>query len=58
VPPREGPEEHVADALLAEAVRNGWLRAPLLAGGAAPPRRPVAPLADLLAELDADRAER
>jgi antitoxin (DNA-binding transcriptional repressor) of toxin-antitoxin stability system len=58
VPPREGPEELVSDALLAEAVRNGWLRPPLLAGGAPPPRQPVAPLAELLAELDADRVER
>jgi len=55
-PPRPGRAEALVDAQLAEAVRTGWV-APRLAEGA-PPRLPVAPLADLLAELDEDRADR
>lgn len=48
----------LADALLAEAVRNGWVTPPLVARSAVPPSKPVAPLNELLAELDADRGER
>ncbi len=58
VPPREGRSPWLADALLADAVRQGWLSAPV--GGAAgePPRLPVAPLREILGEIDADRADR
>jgi antitoxin (DNA-binding transcriptional repressor) of toxin-antitoxin stability system len=48
----------LADAMLAEAVRNGWVTPPLVSGSTAPPGKPVAPLSELLAELDADRGER
>ncbi len=49
----------LADAVLAEAVRKGWLTPPVLYGGGPPPAtKPVAPLAELLSELDADRTER
>lgn len=49
----------LADAVLAEAVRKGWLTPPVLNGAGAPPdAKPVATLAELLGELDADRAER
>jgi antitoxin (DNA-binding transcriptional repressor) of toxin-antitoxin stability system len=48
----------LADALLAEAVRNGWATPPVVARRAAPPSKPVARLSELLAELDADRGER
>lgn len=58
VPPRSGRAEALADAQLAEAVRKGWLTPPALPGSASPPRRPVAPLEALLAELAADRADR
>jgi len=57
-PPQAGRAERVSDALLADVVRQGWLRPPVIPAGAPPPRRPVAPLADILRELDADRAER
>jgi antitoxin (DNA-binding transcriptional repressor) of toxin-antitoxin stability system len=57
-PPQSGVAEFGGDALLADAVRRGWLRAPLLPAGGVPPRAPVAPLADLLAELETDRADR
>ena len=50
---------YLADALLAEAVRKGWLTPPSLVGvGAPPPGQPIAPLQQLRAELDADRADR
>lgn len=59
VPPQHGRAERLGDALLAEAVRKGWLTPPTWSDPAAPPpRRPVARLDALLAELAADRAER
>lgn len=58
VPPQAGSPAFAPDALLAQAVRAGWLRPPVLPAGHVPPRLPVAPLRDLLQELDADRAER
>jgi antitoxin (DNA-binding transcriptional repressor) of toxin-antitoxin stability system len=58
-PPAAGASASAADALLADAVRSGWLRPPILpTTGGAPPRLPVARLADLLAELEGDRGER
>ena len=56
VPPREGRSPLLADATLAEAVRQGWLTPPALSGAGVPPRLPVAKTAELLAELDADRS--
>jgi antitoxin (DNA-binding transcriptional repressor) of toxin-antitoxin stability system len=47
-----------SDAVLAEAMRRGWLSAPLVVRDEAPRRAPVAKLASLLEELDADRGER
>jgi len=58
VPPREGRSPLVADALLAEAMRKGWISPPAMAGREPPPRRPVAPLEEVLAELEGDREER
>ncbi|HSJ13478.1 MAG TPA: type II toxin-antitoxin system Phd/YefM family antitoxin [Longimicrobiales bacterium] len=58
VPPQAGTAELGADAVLAEAVRSGWLKPPVLPAAAVPPRFPVAPLADLLAELESDREDR
>ena len=58
-PPRPIRSPILADALLAEAVRKGYLTPPTLPSSAAPPPpEPVAPLRDLLAELDEDRSER
>jgi antitoxin (DNA-binding transcriptional repressor) of toxin-antitoxin stability system len=57
-PPARGRSTTVADAHLADAVRQGWVRPPTLVGTAPPPRAPVARLAELLAELAADRGDR
>jgi antitoxin (DNA-binding transcriptional repressor) of toxin-antitoxin stability system len=58
VPPREGRAPWATDALLADAVRRGWLT-PALGHASGPlPRRPVATLEDLLGELDEARSDR
>ena len=58
-PPKSTRSPVLADALLGEAVRKGWLTPPLLpvVGGPQTPG-PVAPLRDLLSELESDRSER
>ena len=58
VPPAAGRSPWLADALLAEAVREGYLSAPLMVAEGPPPRMPVAPLKDVLKELDRDRQDR
>ena len=58
VPPQGGTPEIAGDARLAEAVRSGWLRPPVLPLARTPPRHPVAPGAEIRNELDRDRAER
>lgn len=57
-PPQAGRAVEASDALLADVVRRGWLRPPLVSSAVLPPRKPVAPLADLLRELDEDRRDR
>ena len=57
-PPRPGRAELVSDALLAEAVREGWVQAPLVVAEGPPPRQPVASWEALSRELDGDRGER
>ena len=57
-PPQPGRTADVSDALLSDAVRRGWLRPPIAPLEGLPARKPVAPLADLLQELDADRSDR
>ena len=58
VPPRESRSPLLADTVLAEAVRKGWMTPPTMLTEALPPRLPVAPLHDLLQELEQDREER
>ena len=58
VPPQPGRSPLLVDALLAEAVREGWLTPPVLAGGAPPPRKPFTTLRDLMQDLQQDREER
>lgn len=58
-PPRGGRSPFIADAMLAEAVRKGWITPPALAGEGPPPRgKPVMTLRDLLLDLDEGRADR
>jgi antitoxin (DNA-binding transcriptional repressor) of toxin-antitoxin stability system len=54
-PPRQERSPLLADALLADAVRHGWIVPPALSGGEAPPRAPVMRLRELLRELREDR---
>lgn len=58
VPPRPGRSPFLADAMLAEAVREGWVAPPALAGEGVPPRQPVATFDELMAEIGRDRADR
>ena len=58
VPPRVGRSELLTDAQLAELVRKGWLAPPTVVSEEPPPSVPVAPLAQVLSELDADRDDR
>jgi len=57
-PPQGNRSPLVADALLAEAVRKGWIRPPAVAGTHPPPRKPVMAFAELMRELQQDRADR
>jgi antitoxin (DNA-binding transcriptional repressor) of toxin-antitoxin stability system len=58
VPPRPGRSPLLADAQLAEAVRQGWLAPPLFAGSDPPPRKPVMTLRELMQDLQHDREDR
>src|SRR5216684_7881826 len=58
VPPRPGRSRLIADAMLADAVRDGWLTPPAFADGGAPPRKPVMTLRELMADLGHDREDR
>lgn len=57
-PPRSGRSPLLADAMLADAVRSGWLTPALLSNAGPPPRDPVAPLKEILEGLAADREDR
>ena len=56
-PLRPGRAPLLADALLAEAVREGWLTAPLMVAEG-PPRGSRSPVDRAGHELDADRGDR
>jgi prevent-host-death family protein len=58
VPPRAGRSELASDALLADAVRKGWLTPPTRPSAGPPGRAPVASFDALLAELHDDRQDR
>jgi antitoxin (DNA-binding transcriptional repressor) of toxin-antitoxin stability system len=57
-PPGPGRSPLVSDALLLDAVRQGWISPPLSAVGDLPARKPVMKLSELLHDLRADRADR
>jgi antitoxin (DNA-binding transcriptional repressor) of toxin-antitoxin stability system len=58
VPPEKNRAPVLADALLAEAVRRGWITPPALSTSETPPRKPVASFRDLYRELEQDRSDR
>jgi antitoxin (DNA-binding transcriptional repressor) of toxin-antitoxin stability system len=58
VPPRERRSPLLADAVLADAVRKGWIATPRLRGDGPPPRMPVASWRELELELAGDRRDR
>ena len=58
VPPQLGRSPLLADARLAEAVREGWLAPPLFAGSDPPPRQPIMTLRDLMQDIQRDREDR
>ena len=57
-PPRADRSATVADAMLADAVRNGWVRPPVLPNEGVPPRRPMFSFKKLMLDLDRDRSDR
>jgi antitoxin (DNA-binding transcriptional repressor) of toxin-antitoxin stability system len=58
VPPRAGRGSELADSLLADAVRKGWITPPTLPTDAPPARKPVCSWAELQSELALDREDR
>lgn len=58
VPPEPRRATRVSDAMLAEAIREGWITPAVLPPGSPPESAPLAPLATILAGLGEDRAER
>lgn len=58
VPPCSGRSPLLADALLADAVRKGWVTPAILSDARPPPRKPVMTSRDLLQELQRDREDR
>ena len=57
-PPNPGRALPLSDAALAHAVREGWVTPPVDGTPEPPSAAPVAPLAELLAELRRDRDAR
>jgi antitoxin (DNA-binding transcriptional repressor) of toxin-antitoxin stability system len=57
-PPQPGRAATLADAALAEAVREGWITAPLFVADGPPPSQPVTTWAELERELGEDRSDR
>lgn len=58
VPPRSGRSELIDDAMLADAVRKGWITPAALRAGTPPPRKPVGPTDEILRALREDRDTR
>ena len=58
VPPDKSRSPLLADALLADAMRQGLITPPALPSTDVPPRKPVTSFRHLKRELDQDRGER
>jgi antitoxin (DNA-binding transcriptional repressor) of toxin-antitoxin stability system len=57
-PPQKSRSPIMADALLAEALRQGWITPPALASSTPPPRKPVTSFRKVQKELEQDRSDR
>ena len=57
VPPERTRSPLLADALLSDAVRKGWITPPALAVSTPPPRHPVTSFRKLQKELEQDRSD-
>jgi antitoxin (DNA-binding transcriptional repressor) of toxin-antitoxin stability system len=57
-PPRQDRSPLLSDALLAEAVREGWLTPPTIVSKEPPPRDPVMSFDELMREIEIDREDR
>ena len=58
VPPRVERSPMVAGAMLAEAVRRGWMTPPTFVADELPPRQPVMSVDRLMQHLREDREDR
>jgi len=57
-PPQPGRSAFLGDALLAQAVREGWVTPPALVVAGPPPRKPLMKVHDLMTEIESDREDR
>ena len=57
-PPGPTRSSVVADALLVDVFRQGWMTPPISVGRGPPPRQPVMTIDELLRNLQRDRADR
>jgi antitoxin (DNA-binding transcriptional repressor) of toxin-antitoxin stability system len=57
-PPAPGRSPLASDALLLDAVRQGWIRPPLSVTKEMPVRKPLMKLSEILRDLKDDRADR
>ncbi|MBN1443342.1 MAG: type II toxin-antitoxin system Phd/YefM family antitoxin [Planctomycetes bacterium] len=58
IPPRQAGSALAPDSALAGAVRKGWVTPAAASTPSPPPRLPVDRMANILEELNVDRAER
>ena len=56
--PHPARSSMLSDALLLDAVRQGWMSPPISVGRGPPERKPVMTIDKLLTDLDRDRADR
>ena len=57
-PPRVERSPILADAMLADAVRKGWITPATISSKEPPPRKPAVPFNQLMRDLEKDREDR
>jgi antitoxin (DNA-binding transcriptional repressor) of toxin-antitoxin stability system len=57
-PPNPTRSSMLSDALLLDAIRQGWITPPISVGRGPPARKPVMKIDQLLSHLQSDRADR